>query len=84
MAEVENFFKYIGESFKRNGEKGTVKIKFIIDPKGFTSNVKIVESTNSKLNDEAIRVITNSPRWQPAHQGGTFVNYPFEVPLNIN
>jgi TonB family protein len=78
------FFKYIGNSFKRNGEKGTVKIKFIIEPNGFTKNIEIIESSNPKLNDEAVRVITNSPRWQPAHQGGTFVNYPFSVPININ
>lgn len=80
-------FDFIGKnidykSIKDN--KGKVKIKFVIDTVGKTSQIEIVESTNKELNEEAKRIVQNLPRWQPAHQGGAFVRCPYIIPITIN
>jgi hypothetical protein len=79
---IKQLYEFIGNNFNSNGQKG--KVQFIIDNNGFTNNIEIVESSNPKLNDEAKRVISISPRWQPGHQGGDFVRTPYLIPININ
>lgn len=81
---VGKLYEFIGNNFNSNGNKGKVKVQFYIDSKGFATEIEIKESTNPKLNDEAIRIISLLPRWQPAHQGGTFVRCPYLVPITIN
>lgn len=65
-------------------QKGKVKVGFVIDRVGKTSEIKILESTNPALNEEAKRIISILPRWQPAHQHGKFVRFSFNVPINFN
>lgn len=81
---INELFAFIGKNFNSKGQKGTLKIKFIIDGNGSPTDIEVVESSNPKLNDEGIRVISISPRWQPCHQGGGFVKSPFLIPININ
>ncbi len=81
---VSKLYEFIGNNFNSSGNKGKLKIQFYIDPKGFATQVEIKESTNPKLNDEAIRVMNLLPRWQPAHQGGAFVKCPYIIPITIN
>ena len=81
---VSKLYEFIGNNFNSSGNKGKVKVQFYIDSKGFTRGIEIKESTNPKLDAEAIRVINLLPRWQPAHQGGTFVNCPYIIPITIN
>lgn len=80
---INELFAFIGQNFNSKGQSGSVKVKFMVDCNGFTSQVEIVESSNPQLNDEAVRVISISPRWQPSHQGGDFVKTPFIIPINI-
>lgn len=70
------------KSIKNN--TGKVKVKFVIDTKGNTSEIEVIESTNPKLNEEAKRLVSILPRWQPAHQGGAFVRCPYVIPITIN
>jgi TonB family protein len=80
---INELFSFIGNNFNNNGQNGSVKVKFVVDRNGSPTNIEVVESSNPKLNEEAIRVISISPRWQPTHQGGDFVNTPFMIPINI-
>jgi TonB family protein len=81
---VNKLYEFIGNNFNSNGNKGRVKVKFKIDSKGFATEIEIESSTNEKLNEEAIRIISIMPRCQPAYQRGRFVKYPYAVPININ
>jgi TonB family protein len=81
---VTKLYEFIGNNFNSNGNKGRVKVKFKIDSKGFATEIEIESSTNEKLNEEAIRIISIMPRCQPAYQRGRFVKYPYAVPININ
>ncbi|NHM08324.1 hypothetical protein G4D82_13935 [Flavobacterium sp. CYK-4] len=79
----EKLYEFIGNNFNSNGNKGKVVVKFRIDQKGFASQAEILSSTNDKLNDEAIRVISIIPRCQPAYQRCRFVNSSYSIPINI-
>jgi hypothetical protein len=81
---ANKLYEFIGNNFNSNGNKGKVKVKFIINSKGFASEIEVISSTNEKLNEEAIRVISIMPRCQPAYQRGQFVKYPYAVPINID
>ena len=77
-------YEFIGNNFISNGKTGKLKVQFYIDSKGYATQIEIKESTNPELDSEAKRVVSLLPRWQPAHQGGTFVRCPYIVPITIN
>lgn len=81
---ANKLYEFIGNNFNSNGKTGKVKVQFYIDSKGYATEVEIKESTNPELESEAKRVVSLLPRWQPAHQGGTFVRCPYIVPITIN
>lgn len=81
---TNKLYEFIGNNFNNNGKKGKVKVQFYIDDKGYATQIEIKESTNPELDAEAKRVVSILPRWQPAHQGGTFVSCPYIVPITIN
>ncbi|WP_395054103.1 energy transducer TonB [Flavobacterium sp.] len=83
----EKLFQFISDnidykSIKNN--KGKVKVKFVIDVKGRTSQIEIMESSNPELNSEALRIVSILPRWQPGHQAGAFVRCSYVIPISIN
>ncbi|KAF2518354.1 hypothetical protein E0W68_10050 [Flavobacterium salilacus subsp. salilacus] len=80
-------YKFIGENVNRKSiknNKGKIKVKFVIDAIGETSEIEVIESTNPKLNEEAKRLVSILPRWQPGHQAGAFVKCPYIIPITIN
>jgi TonB family protein len=81
---ANKLYEFIGNNFNSNGKTGKVKVQFYIDAKGYATQIEIKESSNPELDSEAKRVVSLLPRWQPAHQGGTFVRCPYVVPITIN
>lgn len=67
-----------------NYESGRVILSFVIDVNGKVTDIEVTESTNSTLNDEAKRIISLLPRWQPAHQRGVFVKAQLSLPITFN
>ena len=80
---INKLYEFIGNNFNSNGNKGRVVVEFKIDSKGFATEIQIKTTTNEKLNEEAIRIISVMPRCQPAYQRGMFVKYHYLVPINI-
>jgi TonB family protein len=81
---LTEYLKYNIDRKKTRGRKGQVKVKFNIDKNGFTENVEITSSSDPLLNDEAIRLIKDMPRWQPGVQNGRFVRIQYNLPLTFN
>ncbi|HRB70830.1 MAG: TonB family protein [Flavobacterium sp.] len=63
---------------------GKVKLMWTIDNDGIVTNVKVMESENSALNEEAVRIIQSMPRWQPGIQRGSFVRVNFTTSIVFN
>lgn len=53
---------------------GKVRVLFVVDTKGKTKDVYLRKSVEFVLDEEALRVIRDSPLWEPAFQNGKNVN----------
>lgn len=57
------------------GAEGTVTLTFCVDASGAVTDVKVKKGVSHELNHEAVRVVTESPKWTP----GTYDGKPFKV-----
>jgi TonB family protein len=58
------------ESAIKEGTEGIVWVEFTINKRGKVKDVKVVESIDERLDNEAIRVVSSSPRWIAAEING--------------
>ncbi len=56
------------------GIQGTVQVSFVIDRNGAVRDVQVVRSVHPLLDDEAVKVISASPKWRPARVRGEKVS----------
>ena len=54
-------------------QKGYVRVMFIVNTDGQTSDIYLWNSARFGLDEEAIKLIRKSPRWEPAFQNGKIV-----------
>ena len=70
------------ENAKEKGVQGRVAVQFTIAKDGNVKDVKVARSSgNQLLDDEAVRVISMSPQWEPGKQKGEPVDVKFTFPL---
>ncbi|NHB69823.1 energy transducer TonB [Perlabentimonas gracilis] len=87
-----NFTKWVFANLKypeiaaQNGIQGRVTLEFTIDVDGSVTNVRVVRGIDSSLDAEALRVVSNSPKWSPGLQRGkpTKVSFTFPVTFRLN
>ena len=60
-----------------------VVVSFVVEPDGSLSNIKIVRSIDSVLDEEAIRVVKSMPRWIPGKQNGKEVRVNYNLPVSF-
>jgi periplasmic protein TonB len=63
---------------------GTVILSFIVEKDGSVSNVDIVKRVHPILDNEAVMVISESPKWKPGLQRGQPVRVIFTVPISFS
>lgn len=62
---------------------GKVMVQFVVEKDGSVSNIKVVRSVDSLLDKEAIRVISEMPKWKPGKQRGKAVRVSYTMPINF-
>ena len=75
-------FRYPKKAIKKNIQ-GTVLVQFIVSKAGKVSDVQVIRSVDPLLDEEAIRLIKNSPDWTPAQQKGRKVNSYKRQPITF-
>jgi len=65
------------------GVQGRVYVQFVVNSKGEIVDVEIMKGVDKYLDEEALRVVANMPRWQPGLQSGKAVNVSFQLPINF-
>ena len=81
------FFEYFGKNLKypiparQAGVEGKVYIQFVVTKTGEIGAVKVLKGIGHGCDEEAIRVVKGSPKWQPAKQRGRPVNSRVTLPL---
>jgi len=65
--------------------QGRVVLAFTVAKDGSVENVKVLRGVNELLDNEAVRVVSSSPKWEPGEQNGNpvAVNYTFPVVFKI-
>lgn len=75
-----SFMKYMQENILHPAyadaldQDGLVAVEFVIDQDGMVRDPEVTSSTNPDLNLEAVRVLIDSPPWEPGRQRGMPVN----------
>jgi periplasmic protein TonB len=63
--------------------RGTVLLTFIVEKDGSVSNVNVVKGVDPLLDNEAVKAISESPKWTPGLQRGEPARVRFLIPLNF-
>ncbi|MGF7140866.1 energy transducer TonB [Roseimarinus sediminis] len=66
-----------------NGIQGKVYVQFVVDKDGSVTNARIARGVDPSLDQEALRVVNNLPRWKPGKQRGKPVRVSYTVPINF-
>lgn len=81
--------KYLAQSLKypalaqRNKEQGTVISEVIIGNDGSISHIKVKNGVSATLDAEAVRVIGNMPKFEPAMKDGKAVAVSYTLPISF-
>ncbi len=68
---------------KENKTAGRVIISFIVEKDGSLTNIKVLRDIGGGCGEEAIRVLSLSPAWNPGMQDGKPVRVAFTMPVNF-
>ncbi len=80
MDFIENNIQYPVEAQKK-GIRGRVAVQFIVDEDGCVIEPNIVRSVEPSLDEEALRIIKNLPKWKPGTLHGKAVKVKYTVPV---
>ena len=83
------FYKYVSETIKypsqarRMGVEGKVFVQFVVDQNGNLTNVQAIKGIGAGCDDEAVRILENSPKWNPGKQRGRPVKVRMVLPITF-
>ena len=69
------------EIAKENGIEGRVTLQFTISKEGRLEDVKVLSAPDPSLADEAVRVVSSSPKWKPGKQRDRAVKVSYTFPV---
>ncbi|MFC5269080.1 TonB family protein [Adhaeribacter terreus] len=84
---IEAFSEYISRNLTyptvslKQKTQGTVEVTFIVEKNGSISNINIEKGLDEACNEESLRLVRNSPKWQPAKHDGKNVRQRISMPL---
>ena len=71
------------EDAREAGTQGRVIVSFIVEKDGSISNAKVAKPTYSSLDNEALRVVSNMPKWTSGKQNGEAVRVKYSIPVSF-
>jgi protein TonB len=86
---LEKFGAYLGKNIRypavarENNVQGRVICTFVVERDGSLTDIKVVRGIGSGCDEEAIRVLKNSPKWKPGIQNGRPVRVQYSVPISF-
>ena len=73
---IQAFYTYLSKELKyprqaqRMGIEGRVFVQFVVEKNGTLTDIKMVKGIGAGCDEEAVRVLKNSPTWKPGKQRG--------------
>lgn len=68
---------------RRMGIEGTTYLTFIVNTDGSIQDVKVVRGIGGGCDEEAVRVVSGAPNWEPGKQRGRPVRVKMSVPIRF-
>ncbi len=87
---INEFYKYLSRSIKyptdayKSRIGGSVFVSFVVEKDGKVADVKIDKPVYPSIDEEALRVMTASPKWMPGTQRGLPVRVKYNIPIKFN
>jgi len=84
---IPAFYRFVGENLRyppdarRHGIQGKVFVQFIIEKDGSITNPIIIQGIGGGCDEEVLRVISKSPKWNPGMQKGKPVKQRYTLPI---
>lgn len=85
--DMEAFYKFLAQQMHypkealENGIEGRVVVSFVVEKDGRLTHFEAVSSPSPLLSNEAIRVLRQMPRWNPAKRMGRNVRCQYNIPV---
>lgn len=86
---LEGWMKYLGTNLnypleaRRMGIEGVVIVAFVINADGSVRDGEIIRGIGAGADEEALRVVLQSPDWTPAYQRGRAVASRMRLPVRF-
>ena len=61
--------------------QGRTVVRFVVGPDGSVSDIEVMKSLDPVLDKEAVRAVSEMPKWVPGHQKGKPVYVYFTLPI---
>ena len=71
------------EAARKKKIEGRVIVKFLVDENGSITNPVILRSADPDMDAEALRVVSNMPKWEPGQQNGKKSALYFNLPISF-
>ena len=83
---IDKFYDFIIENFDVSTveKKGQIIFTFNVNELGEVKNIRILRDLGTNSAIELIRVLKESPKWEPAKRGGKPISVQFKIPLTFN
>ena len=85
--DANEFSKWVNQRLvypevaKENGVQGRVMLQFTVGTDGSVSGVKVLRGVDPSLDKEAVRVVSQSPKWTPGKQRDRKVKVTYTFPV---
>lgn len=87
---MANFYKYLAVNCKFPAEalakniNGKVFMTFTVEMSGELSDIEVIKGLGYGTDEEAIRLLMNSPRWSPGIRDGKPVRVKYNIPITFS
>ena len=82
MEYIRNNMRYptVAEA---NGIQGRVIVTLVVERDGSITDVEVTKSVDPSLDQEAVRIVKNMPKWKPGTQNGKTVRVKYTIPVTF-
>lgn len=86
---MDKFYKYLKDNIeyprreKSIGVDGKVYLQFVIERDGSITDIQVLKGVSEGLDKEAVRVLNESPKWEPGSNRGQPVRVRMTIPISF-
>jgi len=87
--DMASFYQFIAQNIKypkearAKGIQGKVFVQFVVNENGVLEQIKAVRGINEAIDAEAVRVLSNAPKWEPGYLEGEPVKVRMVLPITF-